>query len=78
LPSLRAVVYRLVLEHLAGRTVAGTMRDRAIAATRQLAKRQITWLRAMDVETLDCFSTRVAQLVCHRVANACAGVAARA
>lgn len=45
LPSLRAVGYRQAWEHLAGETDAAAFRDRAIFATRQLAKRQLTWLR---------------------------------
>ncbi len=47
LPSMRCVGYRQVLDHLDGRVDAATMRERAIAATRQLAKRQMTWLRSM-------------------------------
>jgi tRNA dimethylallyltransferase len=45
LPALRAVGYRQAWEHLDGRTDAATFRDRAIFATRQLGKRQLTWLR---------------------------------
>lgn len=45
LPSMRAVGYRQVRQWLEGRFDAGTMRAKAIAATRQLAKRQLTWLR---------------------------------
>lgn len=45
-PAMRAVGYRQVWEHLDGATDAAGMRDRAIFATRQLAKRQITWLRS--------------------------------
>lgn len=45
LPALRAVGYRQAWEHLDGATDAATFRDRAIFATRQLAKRQLTWLR---------------------------------
>ena len=45
LPALRAVGYRQAWEHLDGITSAGEFRDRAIFATRQLAKRQLTWLR---------------------------------
>lgn len=45
LPALRAVGYRQAWEHLDGRADAATFRDRAIFATRQLAKRQVTWLR---------------------------------
>ncbi len=46
LPAMRAVGYRQAIEHLDGVTDAATFRDRAIFATRQLAKRQITWLRS--------------------------------
>ena len=46
LPALRAVGYRQAWEHLDGRYDAAGFRERAIAATRQLAKRQLTWLRA--------------------------------
>ena len=45
LPALRAVGYRQAWEHLDGATDAATFRDRAIFATRQLARRQLTWLR---------------------------------
>jgi tRNA dimethylallyltransferase len=52
-PSMRAVGYRQGWQHLEGRTSFDEMRSRAIAATRQLAKRQLTWLRALrDVEWL--------------------------
>lgn len=46
LPAIRAVGYRQAWEHLDGQTDAAEFRDRAIFATRQLAKRQITWLRS--------------------------------
>lgn len=45
LPALRAVGYRQVWEHLEGRYDADVMRERAAAATRQLARRQLTWVR---------------------------------
>jgi tRNA dimethylallyltransferase len=45
-PSMRAVGYRQMWRHLAGLCTLGEARDQAIAATRQLAKRQLTWLRA--------------------------------
>ncbi len=45
LPSMRAVGYRQMWQHLEGECDALEMRDKAIAATRQLAKRQLTWLR---------------------------------
>ncbi len=46
LPAIRAVGYRQGWEHLDGKTDAAKFRDSAIFATRQLAKRQITWLRS--------------------------------
>ena len=45
LPALRAVGYRQAWQHLDGATDAHGFRERAISATRQLAKRQLTWLR---------------------------------
>jgi len=45
LPAIRAVGYRQAWEYLDGSTDSATFRDRAIFATRQLAKRQLTWLR---------------------------------
>ena len=54
LPALRAVGYRQAWEHLDGITDTATFRDKGIFATRQLAKRQITWLRAeLDARVLD-------------------------
>jgi tRNA dimethylallyltransferase len=45
LPAIRAVGYRQVWEYLAGKLTEAEMRAAGIAATRQLAKRQLTWLR---------------------------------
>jgi tRNA dimethylallyltransferase len=45
LPAIRAVGYRQVWEHLAGEFDEQECIDRGVAATRQLAKRQLTWLR---------------------------------
>ena len=54
LPALRAVGYRQAWEHLDGDTDAATFRDRAIFATRQLARRQLTWLRGeLDARWFD-------------------------
>lgn len=47
LPALRAVGYRQAWRYLDGVTDASTFRAEALAATRQLAKRQTTWLRSM-------------------------------
>lgn len=46
MPSMRCVGYRQVWEHLHGQSSRPEMIDRGVAATRQLAKRQITWLRS--------------------------------
>jgi tRNA dimethylallyltransferase len=46
LPSIRSVGYRQAWDYLAGNIDEKTMRETAVAATRQLAKRQITWLRS--------------------------------
>ena len=54
LPSMRAVGYRQMWRHLDGKLDAETMREKAIAATRQLAKKQFTWLRKWPrLATLD-------------------------
>lgn len=47
LPSMRAVGYRQAWEYLAQKISYDEFVDKGIAATRQLAKRQLTWLRAM-------------------------------
>ncbi|GGX51190.1 tRNA (adenosine(37)-N6)-dimethylallyltransferase MiaA [Undibacterium squillarum] len=54
LPSIRCVGYRQAWEYLDGAYNYETMRERGIIATRQLAKRQITWLRSMpDRQVVD-------------------------
>ena len=45
-PSMRCVGYRQVWQYLEGELSEDEMRERAIIATRQLAKRQLTWLRS--------------------------------
>ena len=47
LPAIRSVGYRQVWEYLAGDVDKEEMRYKALAATRQLGKRQLTWLRAI-------------------------------
>ena len=54
MPSMRAVGYRQVWEYLEGRYDRETLREKSVAATRQLAKRQLTWLRSFrDLVRLD-------------------------
>ncbi|NJD89031.1 MAG: tRNA (adenosine(37)-N6)-dimethylallyltransferase MiaA [Betaproteobacteria bacterium] len=68
LPSMRAVGYRQVWETLEGQASAATLEARGVAATRQLAKRQLTWLRAMrEVERLDCLRPDLEAEVAGRV-----------
>ena len=56
LPSQRSVGYRQAWAHLSGATGFGEFRAAALQATRQLAKRQTTWLRSMhDATVLDPF-----------------------
>jgi tRNA dimethylallyltransferase len=54
MPSMRAVGYRQVWEHLEGMYDKRALREKAIVATRQLAKRQLTWLRSFpDLVCID-------------------------
>ena len=55
MPSMRCVGYRQVWQYLDGEFALATLREKGVAATRQLAKRQLTWLRAMkNVTEFDC------------------------
>ena len=47
LPAIRSVGYRQIWEYLDGQSDWEQMRYKALAATRQLGKRQLTWLRAI-------------------------------
>ena len=58
LPAIRSVGYRQVWEYLAGDIDFETMKEKAYAATRQLSKRQMTWLRAMDRRVFDPFDIK--------------------
>jgi tRNA dimethylallyltransferase len=54
LSSMRAVGYRQVWDHLDGKLTWDQMQERGVIATRQLAKRQFTWLRSWaDLQWLD-------------------------
>ncbi|MGB0128775.1 MAG: tRNA (adenosine(37)-N6)-dimethylallyltransferase MiaA [Rhodocyclaceae bacterium] len=64
LPSMRAVGYRQVWEYLDGLYDYETMRQKATAATRQLAKRQMTWMRGMaGIEMIDCLAPNALEQV---------------
>jgi len=57
LPSMRSVGYRQIWRYLEGQCDRAEMIESATAATRQLAKRQLTWLRALpERHSVDCFS----------------------
>lgn len=60
LPSMRCVGYRQAWEYLEGEYGKEELLNRGIYATRQLAKRQLTWLRGMEVEELDCLAPNLA------------------
>jgi tRNA dimethylallyltransferase len=64
LPSMRCVGYRQAWGFLEGAYGRGELRDRGIFATRQLAKRQLTWLRAWaGLHAFDCIDALVAPKV---------------
>lgn len=66
--SMRCVGYRQALEHLAGEYDLAELRDRGIFATRQLAKRQLTWLRGMnDIVKMDCLSSQLNELIFNEI-----------
>ncbi len=68
MPSMRCVGYRQSWEFLDGAIDATTLRETGIAATRQLAKRQLTWLRSMpDVEPVDCLRADLQENIAGRV-----------
>jgi tRNA dimethylallyltransferase len=68
LPSMRCVGYRQVWRMQDGAISRAEMRECGIAATRQLAKRQITWMRnTLKPEIFDCFDPRLADRVAQRI-----------
>jgi tRNA dimethylallyltransferase len=68
MPSMRAVGYRQAWEVLDGTHPLATLEARGVAATRQLAKRQLTWQRGMDdVERLDCLRADLTAAAAERV-----------
>jgi tRNA dimethylallyltransferase len=69
-PSMRAVGYRQVWGYLAGECEWPVARSKAIAATRQLAKRQMTWLRSeTDIERLDALAPDLAEKLLERIGS---------
>ncbi|MTV41840.1 tRNA (adenosine(37)-N6)-dimethylallyltransferase MiaA [Duganella radicis] len=70
LPSIRCVGYRQAWEYLDGTIDYPTMRETGIIATRQLAKRQLTWLRSMPERVvLDCLAPNPAGAMLAQIAE---------
>ncbi len=77
LPSMRCVGYRQAWDYLAGRIDHAQMRFNGIAATRQLAKRQLTWQRQFrdtwsELRELDCLSATLLETLQNEVEAALA------
>lgn len=73
MPAIRSIGYRQIWEHLAGKYSYEEMQEKAIASTRQLAKRQLTWLRGgwpnavwFDSEKQDCFE-QIINYICANI-----------
>jgi tRNA dimethylallyltransferase len=72
LPAMRAVGYRQIWAHLSGACDWPETRRRALAATRQLAKRQLTWLRGDDkIEFWPADSRNLTERLCKTIVEAC-------
>jgi tRNA dimethylallyltransferase len=59
MPSMRCVGYRQAWQFIDGDGDCDALRERGAAATRQFARRQLTWLRSLDVATFDAYATQV-------------------
>jgi tRNA dimethylallyltransferase len=70
MPSMRCVGYRQAWQFIDGSIDERALRETGIAATRQLAKRQMTWLRSMrDAEIVDCLRNDLPEMVSVRCAE---------
>ncbi|HEV7390059.1 MAG TPA: tRNA (adenosine(37)-N6)-dimethylallyltransferase MiaA [Burkholderiales bacterium] len=68
MPAMRCVGYRQALQHLDGGLTQEELLSQGVAATRQLAKRQLTWLRSMtDAVVFECFDESLAASVLEHV-----------
>lgn len=73
LPSMRCVGYRQAWDYLEGGRDRAVLREKGFAATRQLAKRQLTWLRSWpEAETFDCLADDLVDQVSRAVERALA------
>ncbi len=74
LPSMRCVGYRQAWQFMEGDLDKASLRDKGIFATRQLAKRQLTWLRGMEgVQSFDCLAGNLARQVLDLVSRGVVG-----
>jgi len=68
LPSMRCVGYRQTWEYLEGEISEAELLEKGIVATRQLAKRQLTWLRSMrDNIEMDCLAPDLSKQICNKL-----------
>lgn len=72
MPSMRSVGYRQAFAYLDGAGDLAALRELGIAATRGLAKRQLTWMRGTSIDPIDCFAADVVETASGRVARALA------
>lgn len=71
LPSMRCVGYRQSWEYLDGDYGLAELREKGIIATRQLAKRQLTWLRSMpERHVIDCLAPDVTRSIMRKISIA--------
>lgn len=69
-PAMRAVGYRQTIDYLEGRTDWDGFHLAGVAATRQLAKRQMTWMRSMpDVTLLDPLAPETMETLCRLMSS---------
>jgi tRNA dimethylallyltransferase len=74
MPSMRCVGYRQVWEYLDRKIDYATMRDKGVFATRQLCKRQLTWLRSIgDRRIVNCTTEGVTEAVVGQIERVIAG-----
>jgi tRNA dimethylallyltransferase len=77
-PAMRCVGYRQTLQHLDGDLTPEELLSHGVAATRQLAKRQLTWLRSMkDVTAFECFDESLTATVLEHVQRELSRLAAK-
>ncbi|MDF0604269.1 tRNA (adenosine(37)-N6)-dimethylallyltransferase MiaA [Neisseriaceae bacterium TC5R-5] len=73
LPSMRCVGYRQAWEFQNGQCSYDEFIAKGLAATRQLAKRQLTWMRSLDLITINAQQTGLAEQLCQAVDSYLAG-----